>query len=131
MNWNSPIVKVVVGGIILLVPLLLLEMYLYHHDKRIMQNRCTTLGIIINIYNAGGHVYYKFVYDAKGKHYVKDSARDDSNFLRRCKKDKQKAAIENVDCLNRVFIVEYVCDDPTTSRILLDQPLPDTLRTLP
>lgn len=115
----------------MLTPLLLLETYLYHHDKRIKQNRCTTLGIIINIYNIGGHVYYTFVYDAKGKHYAKDSARGDSNFLRRCKKDKQKAAIENVDCLNRVFIVEYVCDDPTTSRILLDQPLPDTLRTLP
>lgn len=132
MKWTEHwIVQILIGLLILHILLWLVMVYHNRIDNKINSKKCTTLGIITHYETVRRHITYTYVYSVNNKQIMLESDRDETDFVRRCKKGKKKPANEIADCLNRVFIVEYVCDDPTTSRILLDQPLPDTLRTLP
>ena len=91
-----------------------------------------TYGVVVRFFVVK-YITCSYQYKVNGKYYHSETANGVTSYLRKCQhlNKKEIPSLTDTNCLNKIFVVEYSTRNPSISRILLDQPLPDTLRTLP
>jgi len=114
-NKINKISKYILIGLgLLVVGSFMRDIFIY--EPRLREKGRYTIGYIYqhSRHKGGATIYYK--YKVGGKlYYSKDTA----------------GGIKKIDCLKRDFLVRYVYDDINLEEILLEYPVPDSIKEAP